>query len=154
MRKIYALVAAVVVAGLAANAVAAPMAVYDPASGGISLNEVANVGGISLKGPNLRTNPAPDALGGFVDTSIAGEISWLFFVPKNGNVPLGNLLPAGLLQSTLASQYFAGVVIQGSGVADPQALPLTGGIIPEPGTFAMAGLALVGVVGAARRRRA
>jgi hypothetical protein len=150
-----AVVFAVIASVVAQSASAQGTAVYDPATGNIKLTGVAGVGGIQVKGPNLDLDPAPDALGGFVDTGISGEISWLFFTPKAGEVGLGNLFPTQLRQNVLDSSYFAGVVIAGSGVETPVGLQITGGLpaIPEPASIAMASLGVIGFL-AMRRRNA
>lgn len=152
--KMIAVAFALAFSAVAQMASAQGTAVYDPATGNIRLMGVSGVGGIQVKGPSLDLDPAPDALGGFVDSSIAGEISWLFFTPKAGEVDLGNLFPTQLFQTDIDASYFAGVVIAGSGNEVPVGLPISGGLnIPEPATFAMAGLGMIGFL-AVRRRRA
>ena len=150
--KLFAVAFAVAVFGIGEIASAAvTKAWYDPATGNVTIRDIEAgklIGGIQVKGANLDIDPAPDALGGFVDTSISGEISWLFFTPKTADTNLGNVFPTGLTKSALDSGYFAGLVVQGSGNPDPVGVPFA---VPEPASIAMAGLAMIGCLAARRR---
>jgi len=122
---------------------------YDPATGNVTFQELNNVGGIRLVGPGVPVVD-PDGLGGFPDTSIANEVSWLFFTAKNGELDMGNLFPTGLWVHEIEADYSAFFVITGGGGAQEPA-PILGGIIPEPSTMLMAGMGMLGLV--LRRRR-
>jgi hypothetical protein len=153
MTKTFALIlAAITLIGAgsrqaAAQAFSLATAGYDPQSGDVVVKTNDNIlfGGMLLKGPNLIIEPSPDPLGGFVDVSIPGEISWLLFRPKTGEIPLGRLLPPGLSLATLNSDYDIRIDVQGSEYPEGYRFPFVLLEVPEPsacGLLLCSGLAL------------
>lgn len=131
MKKI--LVAAFAVVAMAGS-VSAQTAVYDPATGSIVLDGLSNVGGIQLSTTDNGGTDAlapGNALGGFLSTA-EQQLDWLFFSPLSGGpFDLGQVAPLEVSQAALDDNYFLGVVISGSGEADPRVNPIaiTGGVM-------------------------
>jgi len=127
---------------------------YDPATGNIVFKDLDNAGSLQVRGPGVPAN-TPGDLGGLVETDeMLNQVTWAFLLgSKNGDLDGGPVFPTNLLQSTLDSDYFAGVVITGSGNSNFRQLPISGGldVIPEPSTLLLSSLGLVGL--AFRRRR-
>jgi hypothetical protein len=144
---------AIAVFAFAQNVQAQESVMYDPATGAVTFMALENAGALQLGGPGVPATD-PDPAGGLVEVN--GEmVTWAFLLgSKNGDLPAGELLPAGLFQDQLDGDYIAGVVITGSGNPDMRPIPFTGGlIIPEPTTLLLAGLGMIGLV-AMRRRSA
>lgn len=130
------------------------VAVYDPATGNVVLNSLSNVGGIQADGSGVPNGTA-NALGGFV-TPATDSVSWLFFSPLNGDGHnLGNIFPLSLPQTDFdGGAYSVGLVITGSGISTPTSIPITGGltdVIPEPATYLLAGIGMLGLAAVRRR---
>ena len=167
MRSILTLTIALTSLSLLAGSAFAASAVYDPATGSISIDDLSglsgDVGGIQLlTSDNGGSDPLvegnADALGGLLSSTGDQQLNWLFLqakTPADAPLSLGNVAPTGVLQSAIEANYFLGLVISGSGVADPRAnpVPITGGldVIPEPATMMLAGVCLVGCVATRRR---
>jgi len=156
MRKIFALIAAVTVVAAANVASAVPTAYYNPANGAIFLSNdtglelaVANLKSPSGKfnGENLAipgtTNDFGDKPNFLVyfglDTTTSEPSSWW---------KVGNAVQGGGPIGDIAFSFFTSFV---SGQVEQNGLVVQ---VPEPTTIAMGGLGLIGIVAAARRRKA
>lgn len=125
-------------------------ATYDPTSGSITLTGFGLISGIGLFAnhndgeDDLFTASANDfGMTAIVGVSSSQIINWLFFEPFGDLHPLGEVAMTGLLQTTLDEHYFLNVQISGAGDVVTR-VPITGGLIPEPSTMALAGLAILG----------
>ena len=156
MRKILALIVAATVVGAAGSALAVPTAFYNPGTGGIYMkNDTgAALGAFAVisAGSNVKTDGglfAPVGGAQFDPGDLPGGFTYLTFPATNTEfgLSIGNVITPGTPVSDLSSIYYVnlstGVQSQGLVVE-----------IPEPATIAMGGLGLIGVVAAARRRKA
>jgi hypothetical protein len=155
MRKILAIAVAVCVAAVATSSQAAPLLRYNTNNG--NLNVVNDSGGtlavVNIKsvGGTLNAPTFPDGAipGAVVDTGDLPNFIALLNVP-NGVFKLGpGTVNAGTQGNDLAMDYFV--------TFTPGAQPVAAQVelfVPEPATIAMAGLGMIGMVAAARRRRA
>lgn len=149
-----ALTVSAITAVAAQTANAQAQGIYDPDTGDLVISGFSNLGGLRLAGPGVPAN-SPDALGGFADESIPGEVSWLFFAPKNETLGVGPLLPTDLFQSQFDQDEYQAFWVETGAGGNQVPIAITGGlteVIPEPGTIALAGLGLIGL-GLVRRRR-
>ena len=93
------------------NPVKSPYAVYHPATGEMTLNNITTLRYMSFADlGGLGVNPANAVVfeQSFVDTTIPGEISWLLFTPQTGSgISLGAIAAPGL--SGGLENYFLGI---------------------------------------------
>ena len=150
MRKILAVMAVLSIVTAAGVAKAAPVAYYNPANGNVvfnndlagALNNISLLSGSSsltqssalldVAGTTKDDSEFPDAL-----TSLNSPVGQYYIgaVVKPGT-PLADLTMRYRNPGQSTGANIIGVVVE----------------VPEPATFAMAGLGLVGIVAAARRK--
>jgi hypothetical protein len=95
----------------AQNPVKYPYAIYHPATGEVTLNNITTLrymGFADLGGLGLNPSNAVVFEQSFVDTTIPGEINWLLFTPQTGSgISLGAIAAPGL--SGGLENYFLGI---------------------------------------------
>lgn len=126
-------------------------AIYYAASGDVVLDwgDWPPVGNMQITGPGVPFIGNPDPMGGFVDASIPGEVSWLFFVrPPTGTTFLGILKP-NLSISQLNESFAFNIDCE---CPRPYPIPWHYVSVPEPNSALLATAPVIGLW--ARRRRA
>ena len=149
MNKLFAIL---LVSCVATVANAAPTAVYDPATGNIKFDDFTGVSSVRLFSnsgaliPNVGNN-----LGfGFTEKT-ATLYSWLDFGAgvSGSGLDAGNIVTPNTAPSDLLFDYKIGL----AGAITVGDIITTGPPIPEPATFVLAGISMLGLA-AVRRRMA
>lgn len=148
LRKIALAFVAVTFVSIATDvASAAPKAIYDPATGNVKFDGFDNVFSARFFSTSGALKPNLGADLGFALTEKTATLySWLTFGPgiTNASLNVGDIVTPGTPLADLSFDYAAGSLTA----------PITPGVIelvPEPATFAMAGIGLIGCVAARRR---
>jgi len=149
MRKIFALLAVAVVAVAANVASAAPVAWYNPINGGIYFQNdhtgaLANASVISTAG-NFKAASDLLSIGSSVKDDSELPFAFTYLGLPQGQSFAGSIVKPNTPVSDLKFEYRLNSLLE----------PLVQGVvveIPEPATLAMAGLGLIGIVAAARRK--
>jgi hypothetical protein len=148
---------------------AAPIhALLDPQTGIVEVRGLTGEIYISLRGPDEKLNRAAAApiAGSTLDNFVPGEVTYLNLGGFNGSVSMGPVAKVSSGLDALRDYRFAwqsgftGEIVEWSARDIPPGSvpPIAGGfwivmIIPEPTTFAMAGLGVAGMLAFARRLR-
>lgn len=103
-------------------------AVYDPATGNLTFNEFANVGGVVVDtfGDYTLQAEAVQPIEDTIYESSASQAAWARFAEQGltgGGYNAGNILPTNLSPTDL-SNILVGAVITSSGVGTPTPLPI------------------------------
>jgi hypothetical protein len=166
MRMKFAALGCVALFSLTQAALAAPIqAVLDPFAGIVTVGGLTGEIYISFRGPdeNLIRAAAAPIVGATLDNFVEGEVTYLNLGGFQGNVSIGLVAKAGAGVDVLDDyrfawqQNFTSEIVEWAPtffIGSPQ--PGQAGFfivgIPEPATFAMAGMGLVGMIAVARRR--
>lgn len=151
MRKILALLSVFSMIAVANVASAAPVAWYNPGNGGIYFKNdsgaaLANASILSLSG-KLKTAADLLAINGATKDDSELPFAFTYLGLPAGDSFAGSIVAPGTLGTEMTFEYrtgsLTGPLLQGELIT-----------VPEPATIAMGGLGLIGVVAAARRRKA
>ncbi len=162
MRSILTIVLVAVCAfTFVAPANAAPLATYDPGTGGVTFSDVSAIVGLRINslGTPLVSGQATDLGGaavppfGVVNDQAPNFIEWGSLIGLNfASAFAGNVFPLGLFQTPEVDGGLQFLYRTSAAPTVDVTGQIVGGLaIPEPGTIALAGLGLVGLLASRRR---